>query len=112
MKPDKKLQWRKDGVRALAEGIILQSIEDLWCGVDEEELLRFFDGEGFNICAGLAGIDCAGRVRLLGLVRNAAENICEVRKRTGLRRAGSPVVPERGGLYMSGDENNGDGYNF
>lgn len=99
-------------MRALAERIILQSIEDLCCGVDKEELLRFFDGEGFNICAGLAGIDCAGRVRLLDLVRNAAENICEVRKRAGFQRAGSSVFPERGGLYMSGDKNNGDWCNF
>jgi len=82
----KNLQCRKDGVRALAETIILQSIEDLWYEGEKTELLQFFFGEGFGICADVAGIDYGGRMQLLSLVRDAAKCSYEMHLRSGSHR--------------------------
>ncbi len=52
-------------VRNLAEAVILQSIEDLW---DPEHLERskdFFNGDAFDLCSELAGLD---RINKFGLI--------------------------------------------
>jgi hypothetical protein len=54
--------------RSLAEAIILQSVEDLWDEGQRKECLKFFWGNGFAICAEIAGLDASGMGRLLGLV--------------------------------------------
>lgn len=54
-------------VRGLMEGIILQSIEDLWIASEEGDCIQFFRGEGFGICADIAGINLHDQVRLLNL---------------------------------------------
>jgi|GEM_PF-6349752 len=57
-------------LKALAEGIILQSLEDLWDKQLRANSIDFFKGEEFHICADLAGMDFDGRLKLLTMVRN------------------------------------------
>lgn len=56
------------GVKDLAEAIILQSIEDLWNGQQKEGCVVFFEGEGFYLCSGMAGINMFHRRKLLSLI--------------------------------------------
>ena len=53
------------GVQNLMEGIILQSIEDLWIAGEEDGCINFFRGEGFVICADIAGMNLHDQVLLL-----------------------------------------------
>lgn len=79
------------GVKALAESIILQSMEDLSDAHHRAESLEFFSGEGFRICAQMAGINPEDEVKLLTLVSNisripcANEKAARVRARTNRR---------------------------
>jgi hypothetical protein len=57
-----------NGIKNLAEAIILQSAEDLWHTRHADECRSFFQGEGFEICAGLAGIPEEGRSELLEMI--------------------------------------------
>ncbi len=57
------------GVKGLAEGIILQSIEDLWNENLRDESIAFFRGREFSICADMAGMNLADQIKLLGLVK-------------------------------------------
>jgi hypothetical protein len=55
---------------ALAEAIILQSLEDLWSNKSQKnKSLAFFTGEGFRICAEMADMKVMDRIRLFGLLR-------------------------------------------
>ena len=54
---------------ALAEAIILQSLEDLWSKTQKNKSLAFFTGEGFHICAEMAGMKVMDRIRLFSLLR-------------------------------------------
>jgi len=54
---------------ALAEAIILQSLEDLWSKTQKHKSLAFLTGEGFHICAEMAGMKVMDRIRLFGLLR-------------------------------------------
>ena len=56
-------------LKNLAEGIILQSIEDLWDNEHREESLVFFRGEDFRTCAELAGMSLIDQVELLNMVK-------------------------------------------
>jgi hypothetical protein len=55
------------GVVSLMEGIILQSFTDLWTGGEIDACIQFFRGEGFGICANLAGINLHDQVKVLNL---------------------------------------------
>jgi hypothetical protein len=55
-------------MKHLAEAIILQSIEDLWDEGQRRDCLMFFRGDGFTVCAEMAGMNVSARGRLLGLV--------------------------------------------
>ncbi len=57
------------GVKGLAEGIILQSMEDLWNENLRDESIAFFKGREFCVCAEIAGMNLADQIKLLGLVR-------------------------------------------
>ncbi|MFA5354619.1 MAG: hypothetical protein WC291_10350 [Thermodesulfovibrionales bacterium] len=57
----------KKKMQALAEAIILQSLEDLWDSSRREESLVFFEGDGFRFCTEMAGIDLGGRIQLLSM---------------------------------------------
>jgi hypothetical protein len=54
---------------ALAEAVILQTLEDLWSKAHKKRSLAFFTTEGFHICADIAGMKIADRLRLLRLLR-------------------------------------------
>jgi hypothetical protein len=56
-------------LRNLAEGIILQSIEDLWNDEHKEESLVFFRGKDFRTCAALAGMSLGEQVELINMVK-------------------------------------------
>jgi hypothetical protein len=58
------------GLKGLAEGIILQSIEDLWDDEERASCLAFFQGEGVSICAEIAQMNLYDEVRLFNLVQN------------------------------------------
>jgi len=55
------------GVESLMEGIILQCIADLWIGGEIDACIHFFRGEGFAICAKIAGINSNDQVKMLNL---------------------------------------------
>ena len=59
------------GVRALAEGIMLQAIEDLGDEEHRKESLRFFRGMGFDIWAGIAKLSSLQQLRLARLIAGA-----------------------------------------
>ena len=63
------LKGEEMGKKSLAEAIILQSMEDLWD--EREDSLNFFDGEGFNICAELAGMGFFEQLRLYNMINKA-----------------------------------------
>ncbi len=58
-------------IKHLAEAIILQSIEDLWNGEQKEDCVAFFEGEGFLLCSGMAGINMFHKRKLLKLIRTS-----------------------------------------
>jgi len=62
------------GLKGLAEGIILQSIDDLWVKHHKEDCIAFFKGKGFRDCAEMAGMTTSDQIRLLNLVKNIIEN--------------------------------------
>lgn len=55
------------GVKALAESIILQSLEDLASPHHRKESIRFFAGDGFRVSAKMAGLNCSERKKILAL---------------------------------------------
>lgn len=55
------------GMRALAEGIILQSLEDLTTPDHRTESIRFFSGEGFRVSARMAGLSGSEKKSILAL---------------------------------------------
>jgi hypothetical protein len=57
------------GLKELAEGIILQSIEDLFDDDERPGCVALFRSKEFTICAEMAGMDVASQVRLLDLVK-------------------------------------------
>lgn len=58
----------KPKARSLAEAIILQSLEDLWMLEGREDSKEFFTGEGFQICAEIAGLNTLEQFRVLHLI--------------------------------------------
>jgi hypothetical protein len=61
----------RSSLRNLTEAIILQSVEDLWDEALKNECLTFFEGEGFDICACIAGIKSSDRLRLIDIIRSS-----------------------------------------
>jgi hypothetical protein len=62
-------------IRNLAEAIILQSVEDLYDKKQKRNCLTFFKGEGFCICAGLAGLKVSERKKLLKLIKTSMKQV-------------------------------------
>jgi hypothetical protein len=62
------------GLKGLAEGIILQSIDDLWVKHLKEDCITFFKGKGFRDCAKMAGMTTSDQIKLLNLVKSVIEN--------------------------------------
>jgi hypothetical protein len=67
-------------VKGLVEGIILQSLEDLWNEGYREESISFFRGRDFSLCADIAGMSTDDQVRMLTMVRDVVDL---QKKRTG-----------------------------
>jgi len=57
-------------IRRLSEAIILQAIEDLWIKKERGRCIKFFTGEEFKICAGIAGMNLHDKVKVLNLCWN------------------------------------------
>jgi hypothetical protein len=55
-------------LRSLAEAVILQSLEDLWEPAFRTESRDFFEGDGFRICADIAGLDSYKQIRFLHFI--------------------------------------------
>ena len=68
------------GLKGLAEGIILQSIDDLWDKQHKEDCITFFKGKGFRDCAEMAGMTTSDQIKLLNLVKDIIDNQGEKRK--------------------------------
>jgi len=64
-------------IRNIAELIILQCIEDLWNKKERFGSTDSFTGEGFSLCAGLAGMDLRDQGRLLNMVGISCSNTPE-----------------------------------
>lgn len=62
------------GMKKLAEGIIMQSIEDLWDTCERKKCEQFFVGEGVSICSELAGMSLYDEVKLFNLVQDILKN--------------------------------------
>ena len=45
------------GLRGLMEAIILQALDDLGSSIHRKESIEFFKGNGFKVCAKIAGLD-------------------------------------------------------
>jgi hypothetical protein len=56
-------------LKALAEAVILQAVEDLWSSAHSKESVEFFEGEGFKYCADLAGMRVVERLKLIRMLR-------------------------------------------
>ncbi len=57
------------GLKSLAEGIIVQSMEDLWDDSLREDCIAFFRGEEFRTCAELAGMGLDEQLKVLDMVK-------------------------------------------
>ena len=62
------------GMQGLAEGIIMQSIEDLWNENLRDECVAFFKGKEFRICAEIAGMGLDDQVKVLTLVKGILDD--------------------------------------
>jgi hypothetical protein len=56
-------------LKALAEAVILQAVEDLWSSAHSKESVEFFEGDGFRHCADLAGMRVVERLKLIRMLR-------------------------------------------
>ena len=61
-------------LRRLNEEIILQALLDLSHHACKEEVMHFFSGERFRICADMAGMDSDGSIEVLEIARLLARN--------------------------------------
>ncbi len=57
------------GLKELGEGIILQALEDLFSEPLRADCVAFFRSRDFVSCAQIAGLDAAGRIKLLNMVK-------------------------------------------
>jgi hypothetical protein len=57
----------------IAEAIILQAIEDLWSDVHRQESIEFFTGEGFAICARIAGMGLYEKLKLIQAIKKSIQ---------------------------------------
>jgi hypothetical protein len=58
----------RNSIRSLAEAIILQSMEDMWSAANRKESVEFFNGEGFEICAELAGLGADEQKKIMEML--------------------------------------------
>ncbi len=80
----------KRKISALAEAMILQSIEDLWSKTKRKRSLEFFMGEGFSLCADMAGMKVVDRLRLFRMLRKLDPRLFDSRHARKLGRSVNP----------------------
>ena len=85
----------KKKIAALAEAIILQSLEDLWSKTQKNKSLAFFTGEGFHICAEMAGMKVMDRIRLFGLLRGLDRRMFDSRHSKKVKLTIKKKISER-----------------
>ncbi len=68
---------RKESMKALAEAMILQSMEDFWSSAYKNESMEFFKGEGFHICAEMAGMGREDQMKVLQMLADPMQNDIE-----------------------------------
>ncbi len=76
----------KKRLAALAEAVILQTLEDLWSKAHKKKSLAFFTTEGFHICADIAGMSITDRLWLLRLLRKLDGKMFESRHAKKVKR--------------------------
>ncbi len=62
------------GIKGLVEGIILQSLEDLWHESYRDDSVAFFKSKDFSMCADIAGMDLDDQVKMLKMVKGVVDN--------------------------------------
>ena len=55
--------------RALAEGVILQAIEDFWNEASRKDSIEFFHGEGLRQWAAIGGISIGKQLKLIRMLK-------------------------------------------
>ncbi|MDA8079283.1 MAG: hypothetical protein M0Z79_10150 [Nitrospiraceae bacterium] len=80
------------GIKGLVEGIILQSLEDLWHEGYRDDSVAFFKSKDFSMCADIAGMNLDDQVRMLKMVKGIVdhEKKCHTAKGTVRRREPRP----------------------
>jgi hypothetical protein len=73
------------GLKALAEAIILQAVEDFQKEDRQEEEVLFFSGEGFRLCSEMAGMDHADKCAVLDIIRESTPVHYPKKKKYALR---------------------------
>lgn len=72
----------KEWARLLAEAVMLQALEDMWCDDGEEVAMAFFRGDGFSDCCDIIGVSSDGR----RVIMDMAEKVLRIYQRPrGLR---------------------------
>ena len=82
----KGLHARKQA-RKIAEAIILQAIEDLWSAVHKKESIEFFTGEGFAICAKIAGMGLYEKLKLIQAIKKSIQKKKHIYPKQFLKQA-------------------------
>ena len=78
---------QKKRLSSLAEAIIMQSLDDLWSKTQKNTSIAFFTGEGFDICARVAGMRIIDRIALFALLRRLDRGIFRSRHAKKVRTA-------------------------
>src|SRR5208282_5051833 len=73
-------------LKALAEAILLQSMEDLWNYEERSNCIDFFSGEGFRTCSEIAGMSSDDKVKILNMAGDITyQNSRKNKKVRGIR---------------------------
>ncbi len=79
---------------SLAEAIIMQSLDDLWSKTQKNRSIDFFTGEGFDICARMAGMRIIDRIELFALLRKLDRRMFGSRHARKVRTAIKKIEPK------------------
>ncbi len=79
---------------SLAEAIIMQSLDDLWIKTQQSKSVAFFTGEGFDICATMAGMRVMDRIELFTLLRKLDYRMFGSRHAKKVRTAIKKIEPK------------------
>lgn len=78
-------------LRTLSEAIILQSAEDILSASHRKEGIDFFSGEGFRLCAEMAGMTFDAKLSFLNMLMGCIASGKELRECSGETVAGHRV---------------------